>query len=133
MIIADTNVLLRVVLEDDPVQFELARECLGNARRIVVPLEVICEMVWVLSRRYRLKMENICLSLMDLVSDERVHCDREAINAAIAFVRAGGDFADGMVEYQGRRLGGQTFVTFDRKAASLIRRLGRESRLLAAV
>ncbi len=32
-------------------------------------------------------------------------------------VDAGGDFADGVIAYEGRWLGGETFVSFDRKAA----------------
>ena len=33
---------------------------------------------------------------------------------------AGGDFADGVIAFDGRRLGGEVFASFDRKAVELI-------------
>ena len=44
---------------------------------------------------------------------------------------SGGDFADGLIAYEGRWLGGETFVSFDEKAVSLIVRQGQQTKLLA--
>jgi predicted nucleic-acid-binding protein len=43
---------------------------------------------------------------------------------------AGGDFADGLIAYEGNWLGGETFVSFDKKAVTLLARRKYETRLL---
>jgi predicted nucleic-acid-binding protein len=43
---------------------------------------------------------------------------------------AGGDFADGVIAFEGRRLGGDVFLTFDRQAAKLIAAAGGAVELL---
>ena len=43
----------------------------------------------------------------------------------------GGDFADGTIDFDGRWLGGEIFVTFDKKAAKLLTAQGRASNVLA--
>ncbi|MGK9053793.1 type II toxin-antitoxin system VapC family toxin [Neorhizobium petrolearium] len=132
MIVADTNLLLRAVLDDDVKQSYLARRYLAQIDSIALPLQAICEFVWVLSRSYRLDATDIASSLRSLVNDGRVSCNREAIEAGLAFLEAGGDFADGVIEFEGRKLGGDTFATFDKQAASIIRAKGRECVLLSA-
>ncbi len=47
-------------------------------------------------------------------------------------LEAGGDFADGVIAYEGQRLGGETLLTFDRKAAALMIASGRAVTLLSA-
>jgi predicted nucleic-acid-binding protein len=43
---------------------------------------------------------------------------------------AGGDFADGAIAYEGRWLGGETFVSFDRKAVEMLKAQGVAARVL---
>jgi predicted nucleic-acid-binding protein len=45
-------------------------------------------------------------------------------------LEAGGDFADGVIAYEGNWLGGETFVSFDKKAVSLLTAQGQSARLL---
>jgi len=54
-----------------------------------------------------------------LLQADNVVFDRSAAEAGRAFLLAGGNFADGLVAHEGRRLGGEVFVTFDRKAAKI--------------
>jgi predicted nucleic-acid-binding protein len=49
----------------------------------------------------------------------------------LAFLKAGGDFADGVIAHEGRWLGGETFVSFDKKAVSLLSGQGVKAKLLA--
>ncbi len=49
----------------------------------------------------------------------------------MAILNAGGNFADGLIAYEGHWLGGETFVCFDKKAVSLIARQGQQTKLLA--
>jgi len=41
--------------------------------------------------------------------------NRPAVEAGLAMLEAGGDFADGIMAYEGRWLGGETFVSFNKK------------------
>ena len=50
--------------------------------------------------------------------------------AGLAVLNDGGDFADGLIAYEGNWLGGETFVSFDKKAVSLVVKQGQQARLL---
>jgi hypothetical protein len=58
--------------------------------------------------------------------------DRPAVEAGLAVLAAGGDFADGVIAFDGRRLGGSVFTSFDRRAVELIAATGAETHLLSA-
>ena len=57
--------------------------------------------------------------------------NRPAVEAGLPVLDAGGDFADGIIAYEGRWLGADTFVSFDKKAVKLIERQGASVRLLS--
>jgi transposase len=59
-----------------------------------------------------------------------VQVNRPAVDAGLAVLKGGGDFADGVIAYEGAWLGGETFLSFDKKAVSLIAKQGRQARLL---
>ena len=128
--IADANVLIRATARDDKRQAALAVEALRNADEIVVTIPALCEFVWVMERGYRSSRHEVGRSIRALVNDPRVFCDGPAVNAGLAILDAGGDFADGVIAFDGRRLGGDVFVTFDRKAARLIQKSGSDTKLL---
>ena len=44
-ITADTNVLVRVLVHDDPDQARAAMDLLSRAELVAVPLPVLCELV----------------------------------------------------------------------------------------
>jgi predicted nucleic-acid-binding protein len=48
----------------------------------------------------------------------------------MAVLKAGGDFADGLITYEGHWLGGETILSFDKKAASMIAKRRRQTKLL---
>ncbi|MGA8531568.1 MAG: hypothetical protein WB622_17745 [Acidobacteriaceae bacterium] len=56
--------------------------------------------------------------------------NRLAAEAGVAVLRGGGDFADGVIAWEGRGLGGETFVSFDRKAVAAMTALGETARVL---
>jgi predicted nucleic-acid-binding protein len=128
---ADTNVLVRAVLGDDPPQARLAANPLISADIVAVPLPVLCEFVWVLLRRYGRSADEIAASIRDLADSANVHLDRPAVDAGLAILEAGGDFADGVIAFEGRRLGGPVFASFDRRAVELIAATGGETQLLS--
>ncbi|MFY9958395.1 MAG: VapC toxin family PIN domain ribonuclease, partial [Bradyrhizobium sp.] len=57
--------------------------------------------------------------------------NRPAAEAGLALLDAGGDFADGVIAYEGTWLGADTFVSFDRKAIKLMERRGVSARLVS--
>lgn len=120
----DTNVLVRAVMQDDELQAAAASRLLREAELVVVPLPCLCEFVWVLQSIYRLPPESVALALRNLLASENVETDRAAADAGLWFHEQGGDFADGVIEFEGRRFGAAVFASFDRKALRLLDRAG---------
>jgi hypothetical protein len=58
--------------------------------------------------------------------------DLGAVEAGLAVLERGGDFADGVIAFEGRRAGGRVFTSFDRGAVKRVGAAGGEARLLAA-
>lgn len=56
MVVIDTNVLVRVIVEDagQPEQTKIARDLLDNAQSVYVPQIVQVEFVWVLTKTYKI-------------------------------------------------------------------------------
>jgi len=129
-IIVDTNVLIRAVVRDDVKQARAAGKMLKEAEMIAVTLPCLCELVWVLRRVYDLARPDIATALEALMEAENVVVNRPAVEAGLAVFNAGGDFADGVIAYEGTWLGGESFVSFDRKAVSLLAKQGQKARLL---
>jgi predicted nucleic-acid-binding protein len=128
--IADTNVLLRFVLHDDPEQYQLALDAIEQAEAVVVTNHALCEMAWVLRSRYGVTRENIAATITQLRDTRRLVIDSTAVTAGLAMLEAGGDFADGVIAHEGRWLGGETFVSFDKKAVAALTKQGMTAKLL---
>ena len=129
-ITVDTNVLARAVLQDDPAQARGAAKVLEKASLIAVTLPSLCELAWILLRGAQLPKEKVAAAIRALLDTENVVMNRPAVEAGLAFVEAGGDFADGVIAFEGNWLGGETFVSFDKKAVALLAAQGLSTRLL---
>jgi len=130
-ITADTNVLVRAITGDDAVQSKLAQAELANADMVALALPALCELVWVLSRGYKIPASEIAQTIRRLIDAAAVAVNRPAVEAGLALLEAGGDFADGVIAYEGNWLGAEVFVSFDKKAVELLEAQGQSSRLLA--
>jgi predicted nucleic-acid-binding protein len=130
-ITVDTNVLIRAAVGDDRKQARVAAKVLKDAELIAVSLTCLCEFVWVLKRVYQFGQQEISAALYALLDANNVVVNRPAVDAGLAVFNAGGDFADGLVAYEGKWLGGETFVSFDKQAVSLIAKQGHPAILLA--
>jgi len=126
----DTNVLLRAVVRDDKRQAEVAARLLRDAELIAIAMPSLCEFVWVLRRLYGFSASDAASAIRVLLSAKNVEANRPAVEQGLAVLEAGGDFADGAIAYEGRWLGGEAFVSFDRKAVDVLARLGEPTRLL---
>ena len=129
-ITADTNVLARAILQDDPAQCRTARKLLKDATLIAVSLPSLCELVWILRQGAKLSKEDVAAAIRALLDAGNVVMNRPAVEAGLALLEAGGDFADGIIAHEGKWLGGETFVSFDRKAVTLLSKQGESARLL---
>jgi predicted nucleic-acid-binding protein len=87
--------------------------------------------VWVLAQGYRTPSAEIAAAVRLLINGANVVVNRPAVEAGLAALNAGGDFADGVIAYEGRWLGAETFVSFDRKAVKLLHAQGESARLLS--
>ncbi|MBX5222754.1 MULTISPECIES: type II toxin-antitoxin system VapC family toxin [unclassified Rhizobium] len=130
--IVDTNVLVRAAVDDDPKQTERARMLMREAEQLFVSNLTFCEFVWVVGRIYRKSAAEIAATIRLLIADRKVVYDRAAVEAGLSFLDAGGDFADGVIVLEGRRLGGEVFATFNRKAAAIVESAGRACLLLSS-
>ena len=126
----DTNVLVRAVVRDDPAQATAASQVLLDATLIAITLPCLCELVWVLLRVYAFAPAGIATAIRALLGVAKVEVNRPAVSAGLAVLEAGGDFADGVMAYEGHWLGGETFVSFDKKAVAVITAQGQSARLL---
>lgn len=129
-IIADTNVLLRAMVGDDARQCDAAINAMTQAEVVAVSLHALCELVWVLRRRYEVSRADIAAAIGQLLDTRNVVLNRPAVEAGLSLMIAGGDFADGVIAFEGRWLGGDTFVSFDQKAVALLTADGHAARLL---
>lgn len=130
-ITADTNVLVRAAVLDEPAQSRLAVAALLEAEAVAVTLPALCEFAWVLTRGYKRKATEVAAAMRKLAESEGVLVDRPALEAGLSVLERGGDFADGVIAFEGRRAGGRIFASFDRDAVELIGATGGETRLLS--
>lgn len=129
-IAVDTNVLVRAVVGDDPAQAKIAAKALLDAELIAIATPCLCEFVWVLLRVYGFQQADADSAIRALLAAANVAMNRPAVEAGLRMLDAGGDFADGVIAYEGQWLGGETFVSFDKKAVALLTAQGQSARLL---
>ena len=129
-ITVDTNVLVRALVGDDPEQAKVAKDLLLSAKQICVPITCLCELVWVLRRVYKFPNTDIIAAIRALLNAETVALDRAAAETGLTILASGGDFADGVIAHEGQWLGGERFVSFDRKAVDCLNNNGIHAELL---
>lgn len=130
-IAADANILLRDALHDDPLQARIASKVLESAELVAIPVAVFCEFVWVLRQGYKKPAAEIAGAIRRLLRSASVMTNLPAVEAGLAILDKGGDFADGVIAYEGHWLGAEEFVSFDEKAVKLLKAQGKRARLLA--
>lgn len=122
MIGLDTNVILRYIMQDDPVQARQATaliESLTADEPGFIPLIVLVEMVWVLFSAYRLNRHQVAQVLEQLAQLKEIRLDStDLVLKALRIFKAGSaDFSDCLIERIAANQGCQKTVTFDIAAA----------------
>lgn len=127
----DTNVLVRLFVDDDLAQQNTAVQLLEAAEVVVIPTTVLMETIWVLNRSYKIPNDEILAILRDFIASiPKLMVDENAVEAGFAVMARNGDFADGVNAFGGGMLGARTFATFDKQAAKLLGETGVDALLL---
>lgn len=127
----DTNVLVRALMDDDRKQSAAAEAVLHKAEQVMISVTTLCELVWVLQQGYGVAREEILRTILVLINSENVVVDAPTVKAGLAMLEAGGDFADGVMAFDGYLLGAEEFVSFDKKAVKLLNASGKSARFPA--
>lgn len=116
----DTNVLVRYMAADDPRQTRLAERFIESCRKeeeqVLIPILVLCELVWVLIRSYRNTKADVLAALEQILETDMFVVENDSlVRRSIEDYRAGkGNFADYLIGNIARGAGCSDTVTFDR-------------------
>lgn len=122
MIALDTNILVRLLLKDDPIQFKLARDLLARPNDYTAPPTVLLELVWVLESNDCTRAEIVQALHMLLGLPNFKPKSFEAICYAVKGYEAGMDFGDAL--HLALSAGDEAFVTFDKALGKTVTRNG---------
>jgi predicted nucleic-acid-binding protein len=125
MIGIDTNILVRFLTQDDPVQARRAERLLTTRCSATQPgwisVIVLCEVFWVLVRGYRYPREQIISAIAQLLRTAELEIeDSDLVREALErFASVKCDFADALIGLRNQRRGASQTYTFDQNAATL--------------
>lgn len=121
----DTNVVVRYLAQDNPIQSPKATQIVE--RRLTedepgfISLVTIVETVWVLDRLYGLSSQEIAQAIERMLQADTlfIQNEQEVFTAMISLKTGQGSFADALIGALGTWAGCTSTLTFDRKAARL--------------
>lgn len=125
MIGLDTNILVRYLTQDDPVQSPKATALIEHALSEddpgFVSVVAMVETVWVLERAYGFADRDIAAAIERTLQTDVlvIEHEPEVFGAMIALKEGGGAFSDALIAALGARTGCSRTLTFDRKALRL--------------
>jgi predicted nucleic-acid-binding protein len=125
MIGLDTNVLVRYLAQDDPVQSprasELIEQRLTEQDPGFISVVAMTEMAWVLERAYGLADKAVAEAIERTLQTDVliVENEQEVFTAMVALRQGRGSFADALIGALGVKAGCSHTLTFDRGARRL--------------
>jgi predicted nucleic-acid-binding protein len=125
MIGLDTNVLIRYLAQDDPVQSpratDLIEQRLTEEEPGFISVVAMAEIAWVLERAYGLADRDIAAAIEAILQAELlvVESEQEVFTAMVALKEGRGSFADALIAALGAKAGCSRTLTFDRRAQRL--------------
>lgn len=126
-IIADTNLLVRFFTQDDENQSKKVIDIFTKSRKIIIPTNVLCELVWVLSYSYKFKSDFIADRIQKLANNPKIVIQQSEVAFGLKMLEKNGDFSDAVNAYAGMEMTfGEpvSFVSFDKKAVKILQELG---------
>ncbi len=123
MSLVDANVVLRYLLDDHPVFSAKAADILEQ-HAITLPIEVACEVVYVLQKVYEIDRGEIKTQLSSLLLEGLVHMDKPArfLSALKLYSSSKLDFVDTLL-WASHLIDQEEVFTFD---AKLLRSIGQQ-------
>ena len=120
MLILDTNVLLRYLLDDNEEMADKAENLLNN-NEILIPFEVVAEISYVLGSVYKMERRQIAEAINGLLTNYDAHVPNDAqLSVALDYyAKHKLDFVDCLVASYQDVLGYDVF-TFDKKLKNLL-------------
>jgi predicted nucleic-acid-binding protein len=121
----DTNILLRYLTQDDPVQARKATEIIERRltpeRPGVISLVTVVETVWVLGSVYGLTDRAVANTVERMLQADTliIQNEQQVYTATMALRRGWGAFADALIGALGAWAGCDSTLTFDKKAGRL--------------
>ena len=121
MIGLDTNVMVRYIMQDDPVQAAQATaliETLNETQPGFISLVSVVELVWVLGSCFSLQRAQLVVALEALLQTRELVVERADVvwRAVRLFRDSNGDFADCLIGRLAAAAGCERTVTFDKGA-----------------
>jgi predicted nucleic-acid-binding protein len=114
----DTNVLVRLLVNDDPLQAQQAAALIDASSACFVPITVALELEWVLRGAYNLPRDAVIAAFDGLLAICHLHLEQEdLVRRALDWHRQGLDFADAL--HLARSEGCGALISFDRQLAVL--------------
>lgn len=118
MLAVDTNVLVRIVTEDDAEQSPKAKRLVAE-NEVFISKTVLLELEWVLRRTYRLPANEVLQHLRSFARLGQATVEDAAhVAAALDWSDQGMDFADALHLAAAGVESCEAFATFDRKLAT---------------
>jgi len=125
MIGLDTNVLVRILAADDPIQtphaIRFLQDRCSSEQPAFINCVVIVELTWVLQNAYSYGRADIALALESLLGNTSLTIEaREQVEAALrAYKTSNCDLVDALIGEINLVQGCEVTATFDRRAAKL--------------
>ncbi len=122
MVTLDTNVVVRLLVGDDPAQTKIAERTFlehAGGDGVFVPIVVLVETAWVLARGYELSREIVHERLDRLARTRGVTLENPGVvlEALVDHANGKAEFADYVVRASASSAGALPVLTFDRKLA----------------
>lgn len=128
MIGADTNVLVRYLVQDDPSQSAQVNRWMDSIEHkkesIFINQIVFCELIWVLQGPYKIEKNTLIRTLEKILLAKQFEIESkdEIWQALSEFKSHAVDFADALIGIKNEMAGCKTTVTFDQKASKKLKR-----------
>ena len=125
MIGLDTNILVRYLTQDDPVQSTKATQIIENRLTEEQPgfisLVTMAETAWVLERTYHQSNREIAKAIEAMLQADSllIQNEQQVFTAMVALKSGQGSFADALIAALGQWAGCISTLTFDKKASRI--------------
>jgi predicted nucleic-acid-binding protein len=125
MIGLDTNILVRYLTQDDPVQStkatQIIEDRLTEEQPGFISLVTMAETAWVLERTYHQSNREIAKAIEAMLQADSllIQNEQQVFTAMVALKSGQGSFADALIATLGQWAGCISTLTFDKKASRI--------------